>query len=363
VTDPDRPLDFGLFYFGNASVEDERQKFRLLREGAIFADNNGYGAVWTPERHFNEFGGLFPTPSLLGAALSVLTKNISIRAGSVVVPLHNPLRLAEEWSVVDNLSGGRAGIACAPGWQSNDFVLCPQNFENRHEIMYRNIAILKDLWQGKSIHLVDGKGASKDTRIFPRPIQKDLPLWITSRGNTETFRSAGKLGANVLTHLLGETLEDLESNIRIYREEYANAGHDPESSKVVLMLHTYVGPDLESTYAKARIPFINYLRTSLGLLKMHARSSGINTDVENLTSRDLEDMLNYSFYRYVSSSSLIGTKETCLDMLRKVSRAGVDEIACLIDFGIDFESTMQGLELLTEVKQEYRIFKSELNFT
>jgi len=87
----------------------------MLLESAKFAVDNGFAAVWTPERHFQRFGGLYGSPSVTAAALSVVTKRIAIRAGSVVLPLQNPLRVAEEWAMIDNLSNGRVAIAAASG--------------------------------------------------------------------------------------------------------------------------------------------------------------------------------------------------------------------------------------------------------
>ena len=359
---PCRPLSFSLFYFGNAETNDEQEKYKLLIEGAKYADANGYAAVWTPERHFNKFGGLYPSPSVLGAALSVITKNIAIRAGSVVLPLHNPLRIAEEWAVVDNLSGGRVGIACAPGWQANDFVLSPGAFENRHEIMYRYIQIIQKLWAGEKMSLDKGNGTLIDTQIYPLAIQKELPIWITSKGSIDTFISAGKLGFNILTHLLGETVEELAVKIQAYRKAYKENGHDIRRSKVVLMLHTYIGNDLQLVHEEARVPFINYLRTSLGLIKYDAKAMGFDLESGNLSSQDIEYILNYAFSRYVTHSSLIGTKESCLGMLQKISAIGVDEVAALIDFGIDSNAVMKSLVHLTEVKESYKEKSANYSF-
>ena len=88
-----------------------RDRYRLLLEGAKFADREGFTAVWTPERHFHAFGGLYPNPSVASAAIAALTTRVQIRAGSVVLPLHHPARVAEEWALVDNLSQGRVGIS------------------------------------------------------------------------------------------------------------------------------------------------------------------------------------------------------------------------------------------------------------
>src|SRR5690606_23303152 len=108
-----RTIDFSLFYFASDEGGQGADKYRVLIEGAKYADENGFAAVWTPERHFHAFGGLFPNPSVASAALSTITKNVKLRAGSCVSPLHHPARIAEEWALVDNLSDGRVGISFA----------------------------------------------------------------------------------------------------------------------------------------------------------------------------------------------------------------------------------------------------------
>ncbi|HEY0172712.1 MAG TPA: aminotransferase class III-fold pyridoxal phosphate-dependent enzyme, partial [Pyrinomonadaceae bacterium] len=109
----DRGVAFSLSYFGNYDAPYDEHKYDLLIEGARFADRHGFEAVWIPERHFHAFGGLSPAPSVVAAALARETERICLRAGSVVLPLHHAVRVAEEWAVVDNLSRGRAGVSFA----------------------------------------------------------------------------------------------------------------------------------------------------------------------------------------------------------------------------------------------------------
>src|ERR1700678_1863508 len=93
-----RPIAMGqmpqlsLFFFNADAAERKEGQYDMLLESAKFADQNGFTAVWTPERHFQRFGGLYGSPTANGAALAVMTPRISTRAGSVVVPLQNPLR-------------------------------------------------------------------------------------------------------------------------------------------------------------------------------------------------------------------------------------------------------------------------------
>ena len=230
-----RPIDFSLFYFSADQGEDPADKYRLLVEGAKFADQHGFAAVWTPERHFHEFGGLYPNPSVTSAAIAMITKNIQIRSGSVVAPLHTPIRIAEEWSVVDNLSNGRVAISFASGWMPEDFVIKPENYASRRDAMLRSIEIVRSLWRGETVAFPGPLGPDVRVRILPRPIQAELPIWVTTAGNPETYEMAGNVGANVLTHLLGQSLDEVAKKVAIYRKAWSAAAH-PGRGKVTLML-------------------------------------------------------------------------------------------------------------------------------
>src|SRR5215216_7409037 len=93
----ERAINFGLYFFSDDGSKNSDDKYRLLIESAKFADSHGFNAVWTPERHFQPFGGLYPNPSVLSAALAMITERIQLRAGSVVLPLHDPIEVAETW--------------------------------------------------------------------------------------------------------------------------------------------------------------------------------------------------------------------------------------------------------------------------
>ncbi|TNE52912.1 MAG: amino acid adenylation domain-containing protein, partial [Bacteroidetes bacterium] len=350
-----KPIDFSLFYF--ASGEEKGNKYKLLIEGAKFADQHGFSAIWTPERHFHDFGGIFPNPSVTGAAVATITENIQIRSGSCVLPLHNPIRVVEEWSVVDNLSNGRVGLSFATGWVKNDFnAFAPGTYDERHDMMDRGIELVQKLWRGDSIQLVEGGSQTSEVKVYPRPVQKELPIWVTAAGNPETFRKAGKMGASLLTHLLGQSVEELAEKIKIYREARKEAGFEGPGH-VSLMIHAYIDDDLEAAKEVARGPFCDYLRSAVGLVRSYAQGLGQDIDADDFSEEDMDALLNHAFNRYYNTASLLGTPESCLPLMKKLSQANVDEVACLIDFGIDSELVLDKLQHLQQLKSEYEALR------
>ncbi|HUG25489.1 MupA/Atu3671 family FMN-dependent luciferase-like monooxygenase [Piscinibacter sp.] len=351
-----KALEFSLFYFASDNASSAQDRYRLLIEGAKFADATGFAAIWTPERHFHAFGGLYPNPALTSAAIAAITTRLQIRAGSCVLPLHHPIRVAEEWGFVDNISHGRVGVSFASGWQPNDFVIAPAAFADRKNEMLANIDLVRRLWRGESVAFPGPLGKPVDVTTLPRPIQPELPVWLTAAGNPETFQQAGSRGCRLLTHLLGQKIEDVADKIRLYRTAWRDAGH-PGEGHVTLMLHTFVGQDEDHVRETVRGPMKEYLRSSIDLIKQAAwsfpafvqrgaangKSPVEIMDSAPLTAEELDALLEHAFSRYYDTSALVGTPGRCLDLVAKVREAGVDEIACLIDFGIATDTVLAHL--------------------
>ncbi len=355
-----RALDMGLFMWGNDDAPGPA-KYRLLLEGSKYFDENGFSAVWTPERHFHAFGGPYPNPAVTGAAVAATTNNVTIRAGSCVVPLHHPIRIAEEWGVVDNLSNGRVELAAASGWNPNDFVLRPENHADNKRVMFDQLEQVQKLWRGEKVAF-DGPMGPVEVESLPRPVQKELTCWITTAGNPESWIEAGRLGMNVLTHLLGQTLDEVREKAHLYRNARKEAGFDPDAGRVALMLHTFVGDNNQDVRELVREPMKDYLGSSMKLAMDYAWSfpafkrPGGNVskpediDLKSLNDDEVDTILNFAFERYFESSGLFGDEQTCLNMLARCDAAGVDEIACLMDFGVDTQTVIDSFPRLKSLR-------------
>ncbi|PWE31805.1 peptide synthetase [Pararhodobacter marinus] len=355
----DKKMDFSLFYWGNDDGPGPK-KYELLLEGAKFADTHGFRAVWTPERHFHAFGGPYPNPAVTGAAVAAVTKNIDVRAGSCVAPLHHPLRIAEEWAVIDNLTNGRVGLGMASGWHPVDFVLRPENsVPHNKAALFDTIEKVRKLWRGEDVAF-DHNGEERIVQSLPRPVSKELPIWLTTAGNPETWREAGRIGANVLTHLLGQSIDEVAEKIRIYHDALREVGRDPADHTVTMMLHTYVARTREIARETASGPMKSYLLSAAALLKQYAwafpafkkpkgTSNPMEIDLATLSQDEVDGILDYAFNRYFEDSGLFGTVDDCIRRVEQLKAIGVAEIGCLIDYGIPTQQVLEGLYPLAEV--------------
>ncbi len=323
-------------------------------DAARFADGAGFASIWLPERHFNKFGGLFPNPAVLGAAIAAVTRQIHIRGGSVVAPLHYPVRIAEEWSVVDNLSKGRIGIAFGSGFHPNDFLLAPDAFQDRKARMFASITSLQELWSGGGFRGMSGTGEEIEVQVFPRPYSRKLPLWLATSRSAETFTEAGEIGAGVLTALLRLSIPELAERIAIYREALRKAGHDYQAGKVTVMLHTFLCSSIGEARTKVAAPLKAYLRSHMEHTRAVSDQKAANARNVPLSAEEEESLLEYALERYLQTSSLIGTEESCLEMVRRLHEVGVDEVACLVDFGVDHASLMSSLQHLERLQARVR---------
>jgi natural product biosynthesis luciferase-like monooxygenase protein len=342
---PKREMKFSLYFFSDDGSKPGPNKYGLLIEAARFADDNGFTAVWTPERHFQTFGGLYPNPSVVSAALAVMTNNVQIRAGSVALPLHHPARVAEEWSVVDNLSNGRAAVSIASGWHRDDFVFAPSIYEKRKQVMFEYVEAIQRLWAGEELEFEGASGALVKTKILPRPIQPRLPIWVTTAGSPETWARAGEIGANVLAALAGYSFSDLADRIQMYRQSRERYGHDPKAGTVSVMVHTYIGDDEDLVKRAVRAPMCWYLRSYFEQFQ--------TMGAEDATDDDKNTVVAAAFEQYYDSTLLIGTPEKCRDLVDRLQQSDVDEVACLIDFGLDQEVVLDGLVRLAALRGQF----------
>lgn len=337
-------MKLSIYLFSTDDDIPSEERYEFLFTVAEHADHAGYHALWTPERHFQEFGGSYPNPAVLSAGLSRVTRRIALRAGCIVLPHYHPARVVEDWALVDQLSGGRAGVCLATGWHKGDFVFYPEHYQDRREYTFNQVKTLRDLWKGKSVTFPGPQGEELTVRTFPRPLQPEMPLWMVHSTNPETWVTAGELGLNVLSLL--DNWDRLEHSIQAYRAAREGAGHDPEAGVVTLGLHTFVGSDDEIVRELVRGPLAGYLSS---FLKQRGGDAALHGESKSISDAERQLLVDNVFEDMFENRALLGTPERCISMIERVKAIGVNEVACLLDFGLPFTTVLEGLPKLDEV--------------
>jgi natural product biosynthesis luciferase-like monooxygenase protein len=337
-------MEIGLTFFsGNAN---RPKPLELYINASVWADSAGLSSIWTPERHFHSFGGAYPNPAVASAALAVKTNQIQLRSGSVVSPLHDAVSIAEQWAIVDNLSEGRVGLAFAQGWREKDFILRQDVYKDRQQLMWRQIEEIKQLWKGESIQVIDKNEQPQDLAIFPKPVRQDIPIWISTVGNPNTIKQAAKLGSGIFTHLVGQTVAQLAETIALYKKE-SKLNSSNKEPHVALLVHTFVADTDEQAKNIAIDPLRQYLKQWLNL-----------DDKRNKTfeeQKNAELMLEVGVQRFLRGQSMIGSVDTCAKFIENMKSIGVNEIACLIDFGINENVVYSHLNKISDILRDCNI--------
>jgi hypothetical protein len=133
------------------------------------------------------------------------------------------------------------------------------------------------------------------------------------------------------------------------------SGHDQAKGKVTLMMHTFLAESMEKVEEKVRPAYNRYLTTNMTLQSNQASNFKVNLE---LSQDDKDVLISNAYDRLVSTHGLVGTVKSCYEKVKLLKMIGVDEIACLIDFGIDYDSAMQSLAYLNRLKDLAKVSDS-----
>jgi natural product biosynthesis luciferase-like monooxygenase protein len=348
------PMSFSFLFFSDVRRDvSTAQKYAFMRDVTLFGDRAGFTAVYIPERHFSQFGSIYPNAAIIAASLIPQTKRIRFRTAGISLPLHHPAEVVEWWAMNDVLSGGRVDLGFGSGWSKPDFILAPDAYDNRREICAERIETVRELWRGGTVHFPGPGNQSIPVTAYPRPIQKELNVWLLITQNDEAFAYAGKQGLNVFTMLYGIDLDALGRKIKIYRAARAKAGLDPATGIVSLMLHTLVHHDLDTVRKVVEQPFREYIKSALDGHVAAGLGTAGKARLQHIGEREKAQMLDYAYERYFSTCAMFGGLDDAGRVIERAIETDVNEIACLVDFGVDYDVVMQSLPHLERLVSSY----------
>ena len=249
-------MKFGIQNLFPADGSNEHAVLRETLEEIKLADELGFDSAWLAEHHFSRYG-ILGNPLLLGAAVAEATTRIRIGTAVVVLPFHNPLRLAEDAAAIDILSGGRLDLGVGRGYQPGEFRGFGIEAETSKQRYAEIVDILKLAWSGKPFSYQGAHYIVPELRASPKPVQPGGPPILHAVVSASSFVERGRAGDRIITSPTFSPLGLVKRNFDAYREALVASGHDPADFDVPFMQQTWVGRTTEGleTVAEAALAY------------------------------------------------------------------------------------------------------------
>jgi len=199
-----------------------------------YGDRHGFVGVMLSEHH-GVADGYLPSPIVLAAAMAARTRSIQLQFMALIAPLHDPLRLAEDIAILDQVSAGRTLVTVAGGYVPYEFAMFGKDMSRRGPLVEEAIAVLKAAWTGEWFEY---RGLR--VRVTPRPVQQPHPPLLMGGSVPAAARRAGRLADGFITHR-----EDL---YQVYFDEAKARGKNPRPFSPASPGFLYVAEDPEAAW-------------------------------------------------------------------------------------------------------------------
>lgn len=321
-------MKFGMVAFNaGGHGRSPAQVFRENLDQARLAEELGFDSVWLVEHHFSEYA-LVGDPMVFAAALAERTRRVRIGTAVLVLPLHDPIRVAENVALVDNLSGGRLDVGVGRGYQPAEFAGFRVAMEDSQELFDETLAAVELLWREPEATFHGRRIDLDGVRLVPRPVQQPPPVWVAAVG-PQTHVRLGREGRRILTAPNFTPLDLVARGLDAYRAALAEGGHDPARFDSPVMLQTYVGRTHEDGHGTPREAALGYYEL-LGRLLPRAEASPAGYDFYRRVEANVRDVR----YEQIYDTACFGTADEVRERVRRLrDGAGVTYLMAWFNFG------------------------------
>jgi alkanesulfonate monooxygenase SsuD/methylene tetrahydromethanopterin reductase-like flavin-dependent oxidoreductase (luciferase family) len=194
------------------------------------------------------------------AAIAQTTKRIRLTSAVTVLSAADPVRIFQDFSTVDIISGGRAEIIAGRGVFTEPFPLFGFDLRDYDQLFSEKLDLLRKLSRSERITWSGNfRSPLQNAEISPRPIQRELPIWIGVGGSPQSAVRAGNLGLPMALAVLGGPITAIKPIVDLYREAGERAGHPLSNLKVSINSHAYIGEDARQAQQFHRPFYQRYL--------------------------------------------------------------------------------------------------------
>jgi len=290
------------------------------------AEDLGFDSLWVTEHHFRLFGGMMPSPQMLLAAAAQRTRRMRLGSAVSLVPVHHPIRLAEEYAMLDLLSEGRLNFGAGRGMSVQEYSVFEKDWDNAQGLLEEALKIIRLAWTEETLDWEGEHYQYHGLTVIPKPSQRPHPpIYVPANKDPEHFRMIARNGYNLMTlpWLFGN--EQQRTLVELYLDELKQSGYTEDDHDVFVMYPAYIGRSDADARRDAEDAWHRWREFALDEVRMDPnRAPMIDQVHRRLAYQAMVD----------DSRAVFGGPDTCIEQLTRIRDVvGPTHIGLCFHFG------------------------------
>jgi alkanesulfonate monooxygenase SsuD/methylene tetrahydromethanopterin reductase-like flavin-dependent oxidoreductase (luciferase family) len=307
----------------------------------------GLDGVWLGEIHFLPSRSILSSPLVLAGAVASRTRRMCVGTAVHVIPLRNPLSVAEDVATLDHVSGGRFEFGIGRSGSPRSYNVLGVPYEESQGRLMEALEVMREAWKGKRFSFHGEYYHVDDAIVTPRPLQQPHPPVRIAALNPASFTRAAELGLHIFVGLRGTDISILRGHIENYQATWRAAGHRGQGS-VLLRIPVYAAATDAAAIDESRDSVLYYFRRQSELART-GTGSGTTTSTQRLAQAD--ELAVISHEHILRERVVIGSAQSLIARLRELrTQLHLDGIIVEPNPGgrIPLDQMMQSLEILSK---------------
>ena len=323
-------MKFDIFYqLPRSDSQDSATRYRELIAEAVAADKLGFDTIWLAEVHFAPRFSLLPTPLLLLSAIAARTERLRLGLAVNLVPLHHPMRLAEEMATLDVLSGGRAVFGAGRGAFPLNYRGFGVAMEESRALFEEGIEFVRRAWTEDRLKFQGRHFSADGIEVVPKPLQRPLPIRIAAN-SPDTFTFAGAHGYPIFAGGPVNPFPVLADRLAIYERALAASKLPRPDDWFAGLLMTYVGRDRAAVRPMIEPSLRHYFNSVAEILEPETLSPGVQAEFQRVKDR----LLTMQYETVDSIMAAYGDAGYCAERIAELrERFGFTRLVCWFETG------------------------------
>jgi len=300
----------------------------------------GFHSVWFAEHHFHNYGGHIPSVPVLGAAVAQRTKKIRIGSGIGLLPLQDPVRMAEEYAMLDCLSGGRLEFGIGRGFQRLEYDAFERDMADSRVLFEEAHDIIRKAWTEERFSYEGKFRKVHNLRVIPKPVQKLPPIYVACIFTDESFQWTGRMGYNLMVvPYASPDPAFLTGKIQLFRDTRKAHGYKTEP-EVLGVYHFYCGETAEQAKEEPREAMLRYVNAV-----REANQEAAYSDQYKMYQKLGQAFGTFDYSYLYPHKVIFGDPDQCVARVKEILATGVTNISLLANFGgLDHAKIMASLD-------------------